>query len=82
MEELTKSVNAKIGDDIKKVNELYAGFPEVGNLFDDDDDVVEQVEPEASIPDVEDISENFDNYLGAHVMMQVGDERLQAVIKQ
>ena len=87
MEAFNNKVLAKIGDEVKPEEAYFEGqLPEPPpELFEDGfEDEVTMEEPEASIPDVDDIpdGDNYDEYIGNMVMMDRGDERLKCFVKK
>ena len=86
--ELRNQVDAKQGDKVKDKDldpELAHQFPteeETDYLFDDEDDCVEPVDPEAAMPEADDFTpEAFDNFLTAQVLLPQGGEQVRAVVK-
>ena len=83
MERFDAVIDSKIGDKVKKAADMFADYPEPGDLFADDGEEVIMEEPEASMPEVDDFTpEELDEYIGAHVLLPVGSEVLRAVVKR
>jgi len=83
MERFEATIESKIGDEVKKTDEMFADYPDPGELFADDDDAPIVEEPEALMPEVDDYTpEELDEYIGALVLLPVSSEVLRAVVKR
>ena len=82
MDKFDKSIEEKIGDGIKKSDEKFSGYPDYGDLFAEDEPDM-PLEPEALMPEVEEVTaEEYDEYIGAEVLMPSGDGHMKAVVKR
>eukprot|EP00536_Pseudo-nitzschia_multiseries_P014239 jgi/Psemu1/38033/gm1.38033_g len=84
MESIDKSIESKIGDDVKDNASFFnENYPEPsGELFDEQparspDLKLEMAEPEASVEDIDE----YDEYLGNEVIIERNDERLRCIVK-
>ena len=84
-------IQRTIGDKIEKTDEQFAGYPDYGDLFSDDHDEfdIPPAEPDALMPDADDVKDDdyvtdefYDEYIGAEVLIDVGDEKQRAVVKK
>lgn len=85
------AIQRTIGDKIEKTDEQFAGYPDYGDLFSDERDEfdIPPAEPDALMPDADDVKnedyvtdEFYDEYIGAEVLVDVGDKKQRAVVKK
>ena len=83
MERFEATIKSKIGDKVKKTDDMFADYPEPEDLFADNGEEVIMEEPEASMPEVDNYTlEELDEHIGAHVLLSIGSEVLRAVVKR
>ena len=85
------AIQRTIGDKIQKTDDQFAGYPDHGDLFSDERDEfdIPPAEPDALMPDADDVKDDdyvtdqfYDEYIGAEVLVDVGDEKQRAVVKK
>eukprot|EP00536_Pseudo-nitzschia_multiseries_P016348 jgi/Psemu1/45862/gm1.45862_g len=84
MESIDKSIESKIGDEVKdNASFFHENYPEPsGELFDEQpvrspDLKLEMAEPEASVEDIDE----YDEYLGNEVIIERNDKRFRCIVK-
>ena len=70
-------IEKKIGDKVKKTDEVYSGFPDYRDLFNDHPDNHPIVmEEESLMPEIDwKTKEEHDERIGVEVLLEVGGEK-------